>query len=87
MVQSKQIPVARLEPGDIIRQVYSTMEDGLTVTASRYVVIGSVEQAALPYKGHVHAVTRVMGLDVKQARAVAWIAVPDQPLMVIRTGA
>jgi len=85
MMQSTRIAVGELVPGDIVRQTFQTVTDGKVQESSRTVVIGQAVPAALAYNGHVHAVTRVTGLDPEKAKAVAWVAVPDQHVTVVRS--
>jgi hypothetical protein len=84
MMQRTRVPVGELVPGDIVQQHYQAVIDGKLQEDSRTVVIGKTVPAALPYNGHVHAVTRVTGLDPERAKEVVWVAVPDQHVTVVR---
>lgn len=85
MMQRTRITVGELVPGDIVQQTFQTLTDGRVEETSRTVVIGRAVSTALAYNGHIHAVTRVTGLDPEKAKEVVWVAVPDQHVTVVRS--
>lgn len=84
MVETR-IAVKELEPGDILRQRYTVKERGRETEGHRTVVIGRTGLEGLAYRGRVHAVIRVAGLDPERKAEIEWLAVPDQPVTVIRS--
>lgn len=87
-MERTRIPARDLKTGDLIQQPYllspeQAREQG-TAEASRTVVVGRTSPSSLAYFDAVHPVVRVTGLDVDGNRPVAWLAVPDQIVTVIR---
>lgn len=80
-----RLTVSQLEPGDILWQHYTVKARGKETEGHRTVVIGRAEMEGLAYRGHVHSVIRVAGLDPERRTEVEWLAVPDQPVTVIRS--
>ena len=65
--------IADVAPGDIV-----------TLHGRKVVVAEKPQSAAVAYKGEIHQVVEVVGLDVATMRPFLGLAVPDQRVTVIR---
>jgi hypothetical protein len=72
IMNSQQVAVSELKGGDILKR------------QGRVVVISAADTETVTYGGSAHTVTLVKGLDALTQKPVQWLAVPDQPVMVIR---
>ncbi len=65
--------IANAVPGDII-----------TIHGRKVVVAEKPQSAAVAYKGEIHPVVEIVGLDTATMRPFLGLAVPDQHVTIIR---
>lgn len=76
MIAQYRKDVAEVDSGDVV-----TLHGP---EGQRRIVIADAEKAVVVYKGEVHTVVRLSGLELPVLRPVIRLAVPDQRVTVAR---